>query len=205
MIDPIVHLSVHDEAAPHGRLLCGLPIEQQSHISPQPINGPHGVGVAQSYRTPTGKPICHHCRVALQIERAEKVSINDYDGALYCDDVGDNEGYFTDSAELADSLATSIGYGDRDADSTPTHAWPCDRTLLRLDADWIIEHAIEDLWEGAYDAIKPAGIAALQIALDAWRDEHAKIYTLEEIRPRTKVIVLDGAWRDSLQQTSGED
>ena len=128
-----------------------------------------------------GAPLGHYrlrCRACLDIIEAEKearwfakatkVTIEDYDGALYLagwsGDVGD--GYFSDIEALLD-------YCEQEGRDVPDYAWACALEPFKLDAETILEREIEqqDFFEHAGDRIPPAARANLQAYLTAWTAE----------------------------------
>jgi hypothetical protein len=131
---------------------------------------------------PCGKPIedsyrlrCRACRDQMEadreralFEKSTKLAIEQYDGPLYweghCGGMGD--GYFGDVDDLLD-------YCELEGVDVPEYVWACTRHDLRLDADCIVEHAVSDMYEDAYDHVGQKAIDVLQAYLDAWCKEVA--------------------------------
>jgi len=87
-----------------------------------------------------------------EFAKAAKVQAHAYTGPVYC-----NDEYYADWETLFDSV-----------DDPPEYAWACKVYGLELDANDIIDAALEagEHHESAWDAID--NVPALQQALDAW-------------------------------------
>lgn len=148
-----------------------------------------------------GKPIDYHyylrckdCRLEAEVqkeqerfEKAEKLTIEAYDGPVYWEtgcsgDMGD--GYFSDVDSLLD-------YCEQEGIDVPEYVWACASSSFQLEADAIIEHALErqDAYEDAFDSIKDDARARLQayltvwtkeVDLTFWHDDHSRAVLLRE-------------------------
>lgn len=81
---------------------------------------------------------------------------------MYSDVYGYDEGYFVEFDDL-------IEYCEREGIEIPKHVWSTTKTSLTINAEFIVENACEELWEGAYDNID--NIEELQELLDNWCGE----------------------------------
>lgn len=123
-------------------------------------------------------------REAKRIANAEKIDIPDpfeKFTMLYSEYYDKNEGYFTDWDEFFDSWTEYIDEYDADHDlplfERPEYVWGTSCTKISLDADWIIEQATDDLWEGASDN---CDYKSLQEAIDKWCAEQSGTETYLE-------------------------
>ena len=83
-------------------------------------------------------------------------------GMCYSENYRHNEGYFAEWEDFFDSL------DDDNDDSHPEYVWGTIKTEMSLNADSIIENAIDDFYEDAGDEISDAARAELQQFLNDW-------------------------------------
>lgn len=115
---------------------------------------------------------------------------------IYCEErQNHNEGYFHDFGELEE-------YCEDEGLSMPCYVHPCYEMRVKLDAESILEHALEELHEDTAEHVCAKHEGRLQRLLDAWV-KHANIPPSYMADAR-KVIVLDVARFDTLIRT-GED
>lgn len=130
-----------------------------------------------SYRT-----ICPECSfLSKEKQLRENSEIVKYDGGPLYDALNDR--FFADLEQFLDWIACKD-----DDELLPEYVHPCEsRGLGNIDADDIIESALSDHYEDAYDHIKD--IEGLQASLDAW----VKKQTIESWYPdHTKIILVEG-------------
>lgn len=96
-----------------------------------------------------------------RFEKAEKVLAKDYEGWVFWEDRGDNEGFFASVAEIR-------RYCEREEIELPSYVYACNPTSIAMRAEWIIDDALADHHENAKNAISCEAIVELQAALDAW-------------------------------------
>jgi hypothetical protein len=112
---------------------------------------------------------CSACRAQMEadkeqarFEKAKKLTIEEYDGPVYWEGhsgtLGD--GYFADVEDLLDHC-------EQEGMDPPDYVWTCDKDEMTLDAESIVEHAVEDM----YDSIPAKAIVSLQAYLDTWCKE----------------------------------
>ena len=132
--------------------------------------------------------LCRSCRgkadaekEAAKVETAEKVDPATYTGPVHVDD----EEYYETLEDLLDRYAMDP------PDERPAYAWPCTVWGLAIDADHVIESALQDHYDEADECIGDDDRAALQVLLDDWaRDHGADVKTWE---PESKRVILLGA------------
>lgn len=129
---------------------------------------------------PCGQPIedsyrlrCRACRDQLEkdkekahYEKSKKLTIEEYDGPVYWEGhIGDmGDGYFSDIDALLD-------YCEEEGVDVPDYVWACKKNELKLDAEGILENAVSDMYEDAYDSISEDARAQLQAYLNTWCNE----------------------------------
>ncbi len=101
--------------------------------------------------------------------KAEKVSYKDYDDPVYVPDAAHNEGFFPDIGEYLEWLEDNLRFDG--FDEIPEIMWTCHKFYLRINADNIIENAIEGHHEEAGSDISGKSVAELQEFLDTWCDK----------------------------------
>jgi hypothetical protein len=111
---------------------------------------------------------CEACVEAERVKKAEALfakaeKLTDFDG-MVCT-AGD-----TYHQSVDDWLC-----GLDEPPGTQVYAWCCKPMPLLLDADRLIENAMDDHHEDAYDQIGRAAIKALQAMLDEWQKPFAKL------------------------------
>lgn len=120
-----------------------------------------------------------------RFDKAEKVSISDYDGTFLQNDSFSNEGY-VETCSLEDELETM----EFDGKEKPTYAWACDPTPMpRIEAVDIIENHLSDFHE---DTIEHLDVDALQKAIDEWTEAQPKELSFF---PINKVVLLNAEER----------
>jgi hypothetical protein len=116
-------------------------------------------------------------------ERAAKVDWRAYDGPVYVPGAAHGscgEGYFRSVTDYLEHLY--------DGDTVPAYCWATRPTPpLRLDADDILDGALDDYHEDAKDDLD---VPALQKALDTWCDDNQpESFEVDHLR----AVLLDGA------------
>lgn len=96
-----------------------------------------------------------------RFEKAEKIQAKDYKGWVFWEDHGDNEGFFSSVAELR-TYCNDVGV------EPPPYVYACKAMLLSMNAEWIIEDALEEHHENARDSISKEAEDELQSLLNAW-------------------------------------
>lgn len=135
-----------------------------------------------------GWTACAPCRERNKLRRAKVVAAADYDGAVYAEGVTGEwgEGYSSDLTELL------VSCKDFD-DPVPAYCHPCHETHLRLDADSILEHALDGMHEDAADQVED--YAGLRQFIADWNEkQHAVSYHPD----MSRVIVIDQERFDAL-------
>lgn len=140
-----------------------------------------GKETSQKYRL-----ICRPCKIikdenkeAARFEKAEKIT--SWDGPVFLDGAGYNEGYFPDFAELADWI-------DGEESELPRYyVWTCiSLPICHLNCDKIIENATQDAYED-WDTDSLMGVDELRSAMEAFNAKNASQVYWE---PNYKVALL---------------
>ncbi len=100
------------------------------------------------------------------------IQAKEYVGWVYCDGYGDQDGYFRSIEELV------LHFKDHEI-ALPQFVKACTEKKLSLDADWIIENALDGHHEDAGDDISVAEREELQAFLDKWC-ERTKVVSYEQ-------------------------
>lgn len=129
---------------------------------------------------------CEDCRYIREqqeeerrLEKAEKIE-PDSEKALsfkvmYSEAIGDDEnGFFQDWESFFETFYDLELDAEEDL-PRPTYVWGTTERWLRLDADRVLENALDDFYESAASDIGENGYRALQDVLDKWIDEHGNI------------------------------
>ncbi len=121
---------------------------------------------------------------AKRFEAAKKIPESEYVGWVVCDEIsGSRDGYFEDMDELRDRAETN-------EQTLPTYVWATTTERTHLDADRILEGAMEDAPEDSH--VSKSARAELQKFLDNWTARHSPIWfmpdyttavTLSEVPP----------------------
>lgn len=108
------------------------------------------------------------CRKAKHytLETVPKESV----GMLYSDSYGYNEGYFGEIDELED-------YCDSEEITTPTYVWGAKAIPFGLNAYDIVQNALEDSFEDAFDRVDADELQKLQNAMDEFCSYHGESLT----------------------------
>lgn len=115
-------------------------------------------------------------------DRAEKIAPDAYEGWVFWEDHGDDEGYFVSVAGL---LSWCKGY----AVQPPAYVFACIPMTMSMNAEWIIQDALEEHHEDAGDSISQESRDELQALLDAWcKKQTVKTWFVD----RQRVVILDG-------------
>jgi hypothetical protein len=142
--------------------------------------------------------ICDKCRKDKEFkkdleafERAEKIKFEDYHGEMvFFDDCSlGNEGYMS-TDDVEDHFCDS----DKEL---PEFAWACDWFGISIDVDHVLETALEEHHEDAFDLVSQADIDELKTMLKTWCDKQGvKTYTPNS----KKAIVFSDEFRKSLKE-----
>jgi hypothetical protein len=120
-------------------------------------------------------------READRFEKAEKVE--SWDGPVYCDSIGWNEGYFRDLGELEDWIADQY---EEDGIAIPPYAWACNSIpFCQVDIDRIIENATQEAfedWDGETE-----GYAELKAAIEKFNEANKALVSW---KPNYKLAVV---------------
>ena len=122
-------------------------------------------------------------RQKVAFEKAEKIPASEYKGWVSVPGCEDEDGYFESVTELL-SFCASTGQ------HAPVFVWACAPVLFRLDADAIVEQALEDHREGAKDNIPDEAIERLQLLLDGWTQATGIVSQYED---QTRAVMIGGA------------
>jgi hypothetical protein len=113
--------------------------------------------------------------------KATKIDAKDYTGWVSWPGHGPNNGYF----KSVDELLTFCANNKLDA---PQWVWACTPEPLKLHADWILDQALEEHYDGARGEISDAEEKRLQAFLDEWAMAQ-KIVSWHEDRTRAVLLV----------------
>lgn len=161
---------------------CGAAFLVHKHPNPRiyDSNRQHQKNEAAQHcvkECPCGRPIedsyrlrCRDCRNQMEVdkekarfEKSTKLAIEQVDGPLYWEGhVGSmGDGYFSDIDELLD-------YCEQDGVDVPEYVWACEEQKLGINAEHIVENAVSDMGEDAYDSVPEKAVDSLQAYLDVW-------------------------------------
>lgn len=130
---------------------------------------------------------CERCRERNKLIRAQVIDTSAYDGPVSTDGGGDwGEGY---SSSLDGLIEHCRGYGE----PLPAYCHPCTPHPLRLDADSILESAMDGMHEDADDQVE--GYDDLCEFVAKWNDRQHCVSYFED---RSRVIVIDQERFDAL-------
>ena len=138
-----------------------------------------------------GRPwtACSSCREKFKLRRATPIPERDYHGPVYSDAVsGDwGEGYSSDTDALLEVVHDAVAWGDME--EAPVYCWPCTSRPLALNADHMLENAVDDMHEEAMDQIVDADeVFAFVEAWNAkqtcktWYPDYSRVVVLNQER-----------------------
>jgi hypothetical protein len=123
----------------------------------------------KNYRTACPDCIAKNdvAKEAARFEKAEKVK--DYDGPVFTDRTGYNEGFFPSLEELYDYFGNEYNFDDQDASTLPPYVWACNVIQFVSGDVGQLKDSMEGYedWDGETD-----GDDELQAALDAWAEKN---------------------------------
>lgn len=123
---------------------------------------------------------CHRCRERSKLRKAQVIDASGYTGPVYAEHSGSwGEGYSADVDDL-------IEWCDSCGKETPAYCHPCTSMPLCLNADSILEMAVDDMHEDAVDQIEAAD--ELVQFIERW---NAKQTCIAYFADTKRVIVLD--------------
>lgn len=120
-------------------------------------------------------------REAESFAKATKIDAKDYTGWVSWPGVGNGEGYF-------ESIDALLGQCKTSGVPTPPFVWACTPEPFKLNADWILDQALEEHYDGARGEISDAEEKRLQAFLDEWAAAQ-KIVSWHEDRTRAVLLV----------------
>lgn len=137
----------------------------------------------EKYRT-----MCRPCGELARLRKAKPIPERQWTDPVECEGVpgGWGEGFFRDTDELREACE------DHEVE-VPAWCWPCTARPLALNADSLLEHAVDDMHEDAMDEIVDAdGFYAF---IEAW---NAKQTCKSWCPDMSRVVVLDQERFDAL-------
>lgn len=105
-----------------------------------------------------------------------------YDGPVFWSDRGPQDGYFASTGDLR-AWATDHG------EALPAWVYACTTRGLSLDAEAVLEAALDDMDESARESIGDVDVALLQSTLNEWIDDLDVPETWD--MDHTRIVVLD--------------
>lgn len=124
-------------------------------------------------------------RNAADFEKATKIPAREYTGWV-CRPDAFNEpgyGYHASVEDMIDHLLMTD-------DDLPPFVWATTEQRLKLDANWILENALDEHHEDARDQISDEAEKALQAFLDEWVTR-SDVNVISYAEDRTRAIVFD--------------
>lgn len=148
-------------------------------------------------KTPGRYVLCSKCRAKQDMEReqkridkAKKIPLSEYDGRLCVEDE-----FYEDVGEFLDHLQDSVDIEDLVDGYMPT-LWAVRDIKFSMDAEGIIEQALEEHYEDAGSSITTKDISRLQRMLDKWcKDQDVQSY---ECDYDTVIVPEKNFWIDGL-------
>ena len=132
---------------------------------------------------------------AERFEKAAKILESDYEGPIFTEATGWNNGYFRDTSELREHLCDEdMLEEDEDGNPLPLYVWACRvNPICSLNLSTVLEHGCDtDILED-WDSSRLQGTDALQKALDAfnelnkdevsWTPDYRRAIILEKNEP----------------------
>lgn len=109
---------------------------------------------------------CSSCREKNALRRATRILAQDFHGPVYSDAVpGDwGEGFSSDIDALLEAVHDAVAWGD--LDEAPAFCWSCVSQPLALNAESLLEQAVDGLHEEAFDQIEAGD--ELVAFIEAW-------------------------------------
>ncbi len=176
----------HEDGTPAGVWYCsecrrGLKTQEQAESCCEPRTCQRCGGDTQKYFA-----VCSVCQ---RRERDEKAAaklaaaelVPDYDGWVWANGRGHNDGFFQDIDELLDHL---MDYPDEDR---PEFVHCCRPRQLAVDLSDILERLDENGWEEMTE--HASGVDEFSKAIDAFNEANADTFTVWEIDTKRKVAV----------------
>jgi hypothetical protein len=146
--------------------------------------------------------VCASCRTKQDITREKDLfdkaeKLTEWDGPVYCDGYGSNEGYFETVEDFLDQFEeTYEEFRNSEPEKNlklPEYVWCCDSIpLANLDLDEILENSTQEAYDGfEYSGFK--GLEELRAAIDkfneinkdvvSWTPNYKKALLLEKQIP----------------------
>lgn len=136
---------------------CGTPVEAQCYLYCEACRNKHEVE-----------------REHIRYKHAKKISPLEYNGWVFVEGYGNNDGYFASLEVLRDHCRIH-------RKQLPAYVWTCLPLEFEIDADSIIDSALDEHYEDASDNITSVARGALQYMLDAWTEKQGiKTYTVDD-------------------------
>lgn len=99
---------------------------------------------------------------AALVAKARKVPAHEWDDPVW-----------PDGSDGFASVAEALDHYDGEDEEMPWPVWGTREDRMRLGAEAIIDHATEEMYEGARDQIRDDAVRELQTLLDGWLAKHA--------------------------------
>lgn len=182
----------------HGQIIVGVPGATQtiksvdgmmSFTTVEQINAAFGAGseaATMAIRAlDNGKRKAWQDREArlddeMAFDKATKINAKDYTGWVVWQGHGDNDGYFK-------SVDAVIEYCADNEINGPKCVWACAPEHLHINAEAILEDALEEHFEDAGDSITTTEVERLQTFLDEWTKAQGIVSWHED---RTRAVML---------------
>lgn len=126
---------------------------------------------------------CDDCREEVAFEKAEKVSLEEYDSdyPVFWETFGPNDGYFANMEEL-------VEYCEETEQDLPDWVWASEKMEFELpDADTLLEAQVNEFYEGAFDHISEDAKNHLDEYMRVWAKEQNIVAWK---RSRSRVVVI---------------
>ncbi|WP_375553352.1 hypothetical protein [Roseovarius mucosus] len=144
-----------------------------------------GVEVGKSWTA------CASCREKNKLRRATPIPAADWNDPVEVDGMHGEwgDGYSSCPAELLNTWEEENWVEVGPQPQPPAYCWPCTSRLIRLDAENLLESAVDDMHEDAADQIVDADeLVAFIEAWNAkqtcrsWYPDHSRVVVLDEAR-----------------------
>jgi hypothetical protein len=136
--------------------------------------------------------VCDDCRRKKEREReaerfAKAEKVTEWNGAIYSDGRGWNEGFFANVEDLEDWLACEEE-DDGSQPDRPEYVWTCDdKPFCQLEYDHIIENATQEAYED-WDAGNISGEKELKAAIEAFNEANKEHVSWEPNMKRALLL-----------------
>ena len=144
---------------------------------------------------------CAQGKLEAQVEAAEKIPANEYEGPVYWDQ---KDEYYLDAETAFEAVSDDVVCDQEGRDAAVL--WACSKVHLLLDHVTIIKNALEagEHYEGAYESVPKDAYEMLKVFLEEWNRQWGQ--KVESWFPDTKrQIIIPQEWWDEYDKDLCDD